>query len=394
MIDVDELRTTDGRYPSFSAGEFARRHEAVRAILRERGLEALVSYGSIGTHLEVQYLSNLAVPWEAVHILPLEGEPILLVQFNNHRPTAERVSNVTDVRRLGPDVGASVGPALLKRGLDHSRLGLAGRWPIQHHRRLEQAVPTAELVDVTGELVGLRLTKSDEELAFIRRASELSDAAILALVEHARPGMTEHDLAAIIEAAYLPHGGKNLIHFIGVTSMDAPDLCVPAQLHGSRPLEVGDVVLTEISAQYHGYFGQTLRPFTVGVPPTPRYQELYEVAEATYDRIARVLRAGVAVEQVRAAAGLIDERGFAVHDDVVHGANGNWTPIVRTPATEFEQTPGFRFVENMTVVIQPNPISQDGRAGRGHGPHHRRRHRTAARPAQRVPAHRLREGRS
>lgn len=363
MITIDDLRTSDGYYPSFSEAEFARRHEAVRTIMRDRGLGAVVSYGSIGVHLEVQYLSNLAVPWEAVHVLPLEGEPLLFVQFNNHRPTAERVSNVDDVRRLGPDVAASVAPALVEMGLGRSRLGLAGRWPIQHHARLAQAVPAAELVDVTGDLAGLRLTKSEEELAYVRRAAELSDASILALTEHARPGMTEHELAAIIEGAYLGEGGKNLIHFVGVTPMEAPDLCVPAQLHSSRPLQVGDVVLTEISAQYHGYFGQTLRPFTVGAPPTPRYQELYDVAEAAYDRIASVLRAGVDVGEVRAAAGLIDERGLAVHDDVLHGANGNWTPIVRTPATEFEPVTGFRFVSGMTVVIQPNPITPDGSAG-------------------------------
>ena len=363
LPDIDSLRTEDGNYPSFSDKEFARRHRAVRELLDERGLAGLVSYGSLGAHAEVQYLSNFAVAWEAVHIFPLEGDPVLLVQFNNHQPTARRTSNVEDVRRLGPDIAATVGPALAELGLDRARLGLAGRIPLQHHERLRGALTENDFIDVTHDLVGLRLTKSAEELAFIRRAAELSDAAILALAAEAEPGMTEHDLAAIIEAAYLPHGGKNLIHFVGVTQMSDPDLCVPAQQHGTRPLQPGDIVLTEISAQYHGYFGQTLRPLTVGADPTTEYERLFEVAVETYDRIAAVLRAGATAEDVRLAAAHIEDRGFLVNDDVVHGANGNWTPIIRTPSTEFGPTPSFEFVEDMTVVIQPNPVSADERMG-------------------------------
>jgi Xaa-Pro dipeptidase len=362
-IDLDGLTTADGRYPSFSAGEFERRHAAVRDILRAHDLGALVSYGSMGVHLEVLYLSNFPVAWEAVHILPLEGEPILLVQFHNHKPNATAMSNCTDVRLLGPDHAATVVPALEGLGLTGQRIGLAGRWPIQHHQRLRDGMPNSTFVDVSGQLAGLRLVKSAEELAFIRRGAELSDAALLAIAEHARPGMTEHELAAICEAAYLPHGGKNLIHFIGVTPMEDPDLAVPAQHHANRRIREGDLILTEISAQFHGHFGQTLRPLTVAADPTPEYQHMFDVALEAYELLSRTIRAGATVSEVREAAGIIEERGFLVHDDVVHGANGNWAPIIRTPSTEFAPWPEMSFVEDMTVVIQPNPISADGRRG-------------------------------
>lgn len=362
-LDITRLTTVDGRYPSFTREEFARRHAAVRDLLRELDLDALVSYGSMGMHLEVQYLSNFPVAWEGVHILPLEGDSILLVQFHNHKPNAAAIANVADVRLLGPDHATTVAPALIELGLADRRIGLAGRWPIQHHARLQVGLPGCTLVDVSGPMAALRLVKSPEELTFIRRAAELSDAALLAIAEHARPGMTEHELAAICEGAYLPHGGKNLIHFIGVTPMSDPDLAVPAQHHANRRIREGDLILTEISAQFHGYFGQTLRPLTVAADPTPTFQRMFDVALEVYEHLCTVVRAGASVAEVRSAAGMIEERGYVVHDDVVHGANGNWAPIIRTPSTEFSPWTDMTFVEDMTIVIQPNPISKDGRHG-------------------------------
>lgn len=58
--------------------------------------------------------------------------------------------------------------------------------------------------------------------------------------------------------------------------MERPTICVPAQYHSNRVLEQGDVLITEIGAQYMmGYPGQILRPFAIGAPPTPVYKVVY-----------------------------------------------------------------------------------------------------------------------
>jgi Xaa-Pro dipeptidase len=362
-VDVDELRTADGLYPCFSAQEFAGRHNAVREILDRHGLQALVAYGNVWAHNEVQYLTNFPVSWEAMLVFPREGAPVLLVHFHNHQPTARRISIVDDVRWLGPDPGEAVATVLQERGLARERLGMAGLIPVSHHRSVRQALPHAELTDISGEMAQLRLTKSEEEIAFLRRGAELSDLAIEALERGARPGVSEHELAAIVEGAYLGRGGKNVIHFMGVTPMKDPDLAVPAQHHSSRPLQEGDVLLTEISAQYHGYFGQILRPFAIGDPPTPGYKRIYDVAVEVYGRVRDAIRPGATADDVLDAAEYVHESGFTIHDDLVHGIAGNWSPVLRTRRTSPREPAPFRFVEDMTVVIQPNPITEDERMG-------------------------------
>src|SRR2546427_12545682 len=69
------------------------------------------------------------------------------------------------------------------------------------------------LVDLNREYVRLRLVKSREEIDWMRIAAALTDLAVEGLRRDARPGMTEHELGAICEAAYHPYGGGAYIQF-------------------------------------------------------------------------------------------------------------------------------------------------------------------------------------
>jgi Xaa-Pro aminopeptidase len=219
-------------------------------------------------------------------------------------------------------------------------------------------------VDATLPLQRVRLVKSPEELEWLRRGADLTDRAVEALAREARPGLTEHDLAAIIESAYVPHGGQTHIHYLATTPMRQPTVCVPSQQTTSRVLQRGDVLITEISAHYYGYPGQIQRPFAIGEPPTPEYQRLYEVAVAAYERIAGAVRAGATAEAVLDAAAAIHEAGYTIYDDLVHGFGGGYLPpVLRTRRTSAVPPPPFEFAENMTIVIQPNVITPDEQSG-------------------------------
>jgi hypothetical protein len=64
------------------------------------------------------------------------------------------------------------------------------------------------------------------------------------------------------------------------------------------------------------------------------------------------------------AAESIHAAGFTIYDDLVHGFGGGYLPpILRTRQTGSAEATPFTFRENMTVVIQPNVITPDERAG-------------------------------
>ncbi len=351
-------------YPRFSNTEFINRYARVRAAMREAGLSALVLHGTSGSYQEIHFLSNFVVTREAMLVFPLEGEPTMFVQYYNHLPTARRVSSISDIRWGETDIAASTANNLHERSLEQCQIGIISTLPLKQYETLRKRLSGATFVDFAAQMQQIRLIKSNEELMFLRKGAEFSDLAIEALKHEARPGITEHELVAIVESAYLGLGGKNHIHYMATTPMLNPDVCVPAQQQSNRRLEKGDVLITEISAHYHGYPGQILRPFAIGSPPTPAYERMYDVAVEAYRRIAEVIRDGSSIEEVLDAAEYIHACGYTIYDDLLHGFGGGYLPpILRTRKTSTKTLPSFIFRENMTIVIQPNIITPDEQMG-------------------------------
>ncbi|MBO0775729.1 MAG: aminopeptidase P family protein, partial [Actinobacteria bacterium] len=210
----------------------------------------------------------------------------------------------------------------------------------------------------------LRLVKSPAEVAWLRAGARMSDAAVAALAAAARPGASEAECLAALESAYIPAGGQTHIHYLGVTSMARPRLCVPAQWPASRRLAPGDVLTCEVSASYGGYPGQLLRTFAVDSEPAPLYRELHEVAEAAFGAMSARLRPGARASDLVTAAGVITDAGYTIYDDLVHGYGGGYLPpVIPRSALESGAAADFTFAAGMTVVLQPNVITRDELAG-------------------------------
>src|SRR5262249_47491406 len=154
---------------------------------------------------------------------------------------------------------------------------------------------------------------------WMRIGAALSDLGIEALLKEAKPGMTERELGALVERGYTALGGATVIHFIGINSMVNPDTCVPPQFHSSRRLQKGDMMFVKFPASFWDPPAQVLRTFAVGAEPPPLFQELYDVAEAAFRAIASVLRAGVSCQEIVNASGIIEDAGFTIYDDIMHG---------------------------------------------------------------------------
>ncbi len=351
-------------YPRFSEAEFSRRYRDVREAMRAAEISALIFYSTTGSYHEVLYLSNFIATREACLVFPAEGESTLFIQMFNHVPNARQIAHVADVRWGGPDTAVAIAENLQERKLDKSRIGLVGSLSFKQYELIRKMLPQAQLTDFTPQMSHLRLIKSEEEIEFLRKGAEFSDLAIEALEREARPGITEHELAAIVEGAYLGLGGKNHIHYMGTTPMSNPSLCVPGQCQSNRILQAGDVLITEISAHYHGYAGQILRPFAIGTPPTPEYLHMYDVAVEAFNRIAAGIRPGATSDEVLDVSDYIHQAGFTICDDLVHGFGGGYLkPILRTRRTSTTLPETFVFREDMVVVIQPNVITEDRRMG-------------------------------
>jgi len=322
----------------------------------DRGdIDCLLLYGA-GRAADVQYLSHWPGTREAFLVLRREGEPTLLVQFNNHVATARRVAVTRDVRWAGHHSEAVVD--VLARG-SHHRIGLVGGVPWQIVARLAQRSPTTELVDATADVRAARSVASDEEITFLREAARVTDLAMEALEREVRPGLRESELAGIVEGAVARGGGTPGIHFMATTPMRAPAVGVPSQIQSSRVIDRGDVLITEITAHHWGYGGQIHRAYAIGEDPTNEYRRMHDAAVEAYDRICTALRDGSTVADVLDAAEVLHERGYTIFDDLLHGTD-QLPPVIRTRRTaRGPQLESFVFRENMVVVVQPNVVTDE-----------------------------------
>src|SRR4029077_33107 len=132
--------------------------------------------------------------------------------------------------------------------------------------------------------------KSPEEIDWMRIGAALTDRGMAALRDGLRAGLTERELADLVERSYIALGGTNVIHFFGVTPMADPSIGVPTQFVANRKVNAGDAVVAEISAAFWEHPGQVLRSLAVGAEPPKLYRDLRAAADAAFDAIAAVLK--------------------------------------------------------------------------------------------------------
>ena len=348
-------------YPRFSDSEMARRRRSLAEEMSRAGVEHALVYGANRFGSGVQWLCRWPATREAVVVFKPGARDTLFVQFRNHVPNAKRIATEADVRWGGESTIESVVAELESRGATRAGIGIVGQLPFGYWARLQSLA--GDIVDLNAAYTRLRLVKSSEELHWVRAGARLTDQAIASLEDGARPGMTETQLADLVERAYVAEGGTNHIHYFAATPMDAPTLGVPAQWPSDRGLTAGDALVCEISASFWDYPGQVLRTFTVGQEPNALYRELHDVAQRTFDAIVSRLRPGARASELVQALGIVEDAGYLICDDLVHGFVGGYLPPVLHDSSPAGDAADFVFRAGMTVVVQPNVITPDGSAG-------------------------------
>jgi len=356
-------RIVEAEYPRFSDSEMTRRRAAIETVLAEREVDHLVFCGLNRAGSAVQWLTQWPVTTEAVGVLSPGAADALFVQYVNHAPLARQLASAAErVEWGGQSCIRKAVEVLEHRGARPDRVGVIGPLTFEQHAVL--AARFGSVVNLNRAYVGLRTVKSAEELDWFRIGAALSDRGMAGLGDGLKPGLSERQLGDLIERAYVAEGGTNVIHFLGVTSMRDPQVPVPRQFPSTRRVRTGDAVVTEISAAFWEHSGQVLRSFAVGEDPPPLYRELHAAADAAFDAIAAVLKEGATPAQVIEASGVIEQAGFTVIDDLLHGYGGGYLPpILGTTSRPAGPIPEEPFRAGQTVVIQPNVVTRDHQAG-------------------------------
>jgi len=342
----------------FSDGEFARRRQALTKVAEKHECDAILLCGEERSGTGVGWLTGWPTSAKAIALFAPDERDVLFIEHYNHVPNAREIARDAEVRWAQRRGAMAVAEELKQRNA--KRVGIIGSLSWLNSRQLG----SFELVDLAEDYRWLRMRKSDEEIDWMRIGAAFSDLGLQALLDEGKVGMTERELGALVERDYHALGGSTVIHFIGRNNMANPTSCVPPQHHSSRRLSKGDMMFVEFSGTFWDYPGQVLRTIAVGAEPTPLFQKLYDTAEAAFDSITGVLKAGVSAQEIVDATTLIEDAGFSIYDDIVHGFGGGyWPPVLGTKSRPAGPIPDIRLEANMVIVVQPNVITPDEKAG-------------------------------
>jgi Xaa-Pro dipeptidase len=363
----------DAVYERFSTAEYDRRYAAVRARMEALGVDALIVGGGPNHWTFGGGMLWLTGHWEwhgmACYLLvPREGDPVLVYSMGGtHLEATRREVSVADVRHSrGGRFGEVLAEVIEEKGLDRARIGHPpidprhkDYMPVNQLNALNAALPDAEIVLLDEFFHDLLVTKSEEELDCVRKAGRLCVAALDAMVERARPGVTEWELRAAAASAILEGGGDVDFLILAATDTHDPHLVFGNPRPSGRVLREGDVIVDELAAGYRGYTAQIGMPVFVGEPEPSAARFYDEVCLPGFLHMKDAIRPGNTLADVQRAGGFFREHGYQSRPILLHGIDlVSSEPHIYVDAVEDEVIrPG------QVLMLEPNPIRMDGNLG-------------------------------
>ncbi len=260
------------------------RHRAVRDLMARSNVERLVCCGN-GHHMidldnPIAHLTGYRSIGPALLVVEADGGMRLLTSPADEVDALASLAGLVGEARAVDDIGVSL-KGLVAKPQHTVTVGLD-----EMPRRLADVIDDALGHSAAGlDAAFYRATaaKTVDEIAAARRATEIAEAGFVRLLEIARPGMRECDLAIELNLHMRELGAND--SFLMLNCGPRQDAVMPSS---ERLIEAGDLLLCELSPSVKGQFTQICRTVAIG-PAQAVTQEKYPLLVAAMNEgIARV----------------------------------------------------------------------------------------------------------
>ena len=200
----------------------------------------------------------------------------------------------------------------------------------------------------TGLVEILREQKDSAELASIRDAVACAEAALEMTVGRVKAGMSELEIAGVLESS-LRHMGSEDYAFASIVA-SGPNSAKPHARPTSRVLRDGELLLIDFGARIDGYVSDITRTFIAGRADA-RQREVHDVVRTANERASAAVRAGmIGRDADRLARGYIEERGFG---DWFGHSLGHGIGLEVHEAPRLAKTAETALAEGAVVTVEP-----------------------------------------
>jgi len=270
--------------------------KSLQEAMKKEGLGALLFY-STGqlSMLEVNpvlWISGaLPMGKDTGVLITAAGDAAMVISLSWDLGRVRRQSWIEEIRVADRFVDA-VQELARQKGIKE-KIGIAGwGWmPAAIYRGLERALPgRVEAADAIFQ--SLARHPGREALAALERAATIADAGFAAILERAKIGMPEHELAAEVEYAMRVQGAED--NFGMVTASDHSHCTHPP---GNRKIQPGDTIIAEITPALGGHFVQLCRTAVMGAV-SPLLREKFDIMEEAMEKSLEQVRVGKKVGEI------------------------------------------------------------------------------------------------
>ncbi len=228
---------------------------------------------------------------------------------------------------------------------------------VERHAELTAKAPGVNTVPFGRKIEELRTVKDPSELELLATACRISCQAIADVFALIRPGVTERQLAAALDARMTDLGAQGPA--FGTIVASGPNGAIPHHAPTDRPMRRGDLITMDFGARYGGYHADMTRTVALG-QPAGWQREIYELVAAAQRAGRDAARPDADVADVDAAArDLIRDAGHGEHFG--HGlGHGIGLEVHEAPMIGYSRT--GKLASRVPVTVEPG-VYLPGRGG-------------------------------
>ena len=230
----------------------------------------------------------------------LKGEGVVLVTrqgchyFTDSRYIELAQNTVTnaDVTMVTPHQDHLALASLVLEHYGLKRVGIEEAYlTVERWQKMKIAFPAdTELVPAGKLLTELRSAKTEEELAVMQKAQDITDQVFAEICEFLHAGVTESEVAAQLTYLQMKHGAEGN-SFPPIVASGANG-SMPHAIPTAKPIQKGELVTMDFGCIYQGYCSDMTRTVAIGQPSDEMRRVYDAVLEAQLAGIAAA-KAGV-----------------------------------------------------------------------------------------------------
>lgn len=262
----------------------------LREGMKKRGIDALL----VTSPYNLRYISNFTGT-TGLSVITLD-KAYFVTDFRYTEQVATQAVGFEIVTNAGPIFDEV---AKIVDGNSIEALGFEQDFVTFSTYELLEQIISSELIPIRGLMEELREVKTEAEIKIIKKACSISDAAFNFILGEIKPGMTEIEIANLLDF-HMRGLGATGVSFETIVASGVRS-AMPHGVASPKKIETGDFVTIDFGCYYEGYVSDMTRTIAVG-EPSEKLKEIYAITLEAQLKVIDAAKPGISGVQLDAVA--------------------------------------------------------------------------------------------